>query len=208
MTDNYMEKLYGNYDTDFEEFTLGSAKRFGSVISQIPEEYAAFEDSIKSTSAEIKAYFLRNVKYYEDQLKQVRATESSDLMDAARVSRETGIQNECEAALRVNGRRDRYLDMLEKVNVWTPPSENYAGLKRFMAKQLREQLESDHNEYIDVDALREQLEAEPLDVEGYRQSVIRSLTNSLEQANDGLAREREKSVQLEWYKDLKESFDS
>ena len=124
---------------EFKDFALQCARAFGACVMQrdepmnVPpklEEYSDYYPKrIKSLREEIAV--LENMTDEEKELAAVKYNKDSEksYRDAVAKNIET---------------RNRYIAMRDKVILWTPPTTEHAGLKKFMLEQIDESIKFDN----------------------------------------------------------------
>lgn len=118
--------------TTLRDFAMGCARAFGALISMrddppdapVPEEFRPsnhYPEQIKRVEGELVKLESLSLEEVTRQLEKEQQ-ESRDYWRNVAKSRELS--------------RARYLEMLEKVKKWTPPSKDHEQLKTFMISQL------------------------------------------------------------------------
>ena len=128
-----------NASTSFKEFAMKCARAFGALIEMrddatdapIPEEFKVgnfYYDSVKRSEAEVA----RLTKMTETQKKAgaLKAFADATKSYAHRIEES-------------NSKRRQYSRMLNKVESWEPPSDDYQGMKDFMIEQLTSSIKYD-----------------------------------------------------------------
>lgn len=124
----------------FETFAMNCARAFGACISlrdepgggeKIPDEFAPSD------------YHFNAAQKARDELASLLAMSEQDRENAA----ETAWKEEEERRLlRLENKRkqrESYEAMLAKVNAWTPPTPDHAGLHEFMRSQIVQSIDFD-----------------------------------------------------------------
>lgn len=125
----------------FPEFAMRCARNFGALIemredpldAQVPEE---FKPSNYHTEA---------IKEAEIKLKKLQKMP----LDCAENESYGEFQKKCDDKDRRNiknaKQKEKYEEMLKKVESWNPPTEDHIGLKQFMVSQIEESIRFDVN---------------------------------------------------------------
>lgn len=119
-------------DGEFEDFILGCAKAFGACVmmrdessdTPIPEK---FEESTYEK------------EQYEKAILELEKYEKMSLEEAEKKSEEEynkSIKDSEYHLEKIDRKEDMYKTMLEKVNLWNPPTPEHIGLKDFMIQQI------------------------------------------------------------------------
>lgn len=124
----------------FKQFALSCARNFGALITmrddphdaEIPDEFTPDTDHYDEALAKAEARFVELASMTEAQAAEKAEAEYREGLRAA------ADRNAERQAL-----RDKYEAMLLKVEQWTPPTPDHAGLKRFMREQITESIRFD-----------------------------------------------------------------
>lgn len=181
----------------FEDFLLGCAKAFGACISlrddplskEIPQEFKPsnhYRDYAISTQAEIKQLKKMTLKEATKQGKKKYDSDTNYIREA----------NKKDKFL-----KDRYLEMLNKVKLWNPPTSDHTNLKEFMITQINQSIE------FDCDIRRRKLfEVEFLCGEQWFNMKMKMLLESLDYNIKEWEKEKQRCKErTKWVKDLRDS---
>lgn len=124
---------------EFNDFVLNCAKAFGALISmrnestnaKIPVELLVdqyYYDSVNDSTKILNSWLVLTDK---EKLKYVEKEYDEKIKQNYSYSKEQKIQYE------------NYCAMLDKVNKWSPPSEDHTKLKEFMIEQLENSIKFD-----------------------------------------------------------------
>lgn len=169
MPTSYTTGVQDGAITTLEEFALNCARAFGALVTMrdapagtpIPDAFTPSDYNQKAADAAAVRF---------DMLSKLTEQECESAAQAAFVAT-------LQAKSRYNAERqqfaNRYRAMIVKVERWTPPTPDHAGLREFMIAQLNESLRFDCSElYADDDPdtlsgaqwLAEQIESAKKDV--------------------------------------------
>jgi hypothetical protein len=133
------QPIYEGKDITFAEFVWRCARQFGALMHMRDD---ALDAPIRKRSD--------FGSYHKDELKKATARLAQLRKMSAKMADAEAEREYTEAAKSVNdaiaesyARRERYLAMLGQIDVWDPPTEEHAELKRYMVKQLSESMEHD-----------------------------------------------------------------
>ena len=145
-------------DESFENFVLGCARAFGACMHQrdnssserpkLREETSYYEEKLPESLAELGYLQSLNDKQQEEYGEEARNE------NIARIQKSL----EEKSALRT-----KYQEMLNKVDAWTPPSNDHYGLKEFMAKQIVDSINFDCKTDYYVEELQKAITKKPID---------------------------------------------
>lgn len=196
MPTGFTAKLYDGEDVSFEEFVLKCSTAFGT-----PEDRAESQRNLK-----VNPSYYRWVETAEKRLDAISNISENDLIAQAHKRCEEDNAREYDHAVRQNQTRERYLDMLDKVRFWTPPTSEHVNLKFFMVEQLTESMIHDCKDHIDLDELKAKQDSIPVDVEAYLQNETRAAQHMLVNATESLEKaEKSLTVNTDWITELKKS---
>ena len=129
----------------FPEFVMSCARAFGALVTMRDEPSdAVIPDEFVPTD-----YYVKNIKRLKSELASIEKLTPEEVREAARLEFVDKFHQ--REAWRTERRilRDKYEEMLNKVNAWNPPSNDHYGLKRFMIQQIEESIRHDCWEYDD-----------------------------------------------------------
>lgn len=128
---------------EFSDFAKRCARNFGALVHMRDEPMTApFPTEMRPST------------YHADRIVELEKSKeallalTAEQLEEARNSAEKERQDAREAYVAgVALYKQRYEDMLSKVNAWTPPTEDHADLKSFMLEQLEMSISSDTRVY-------------------------------------------------------------
>jgi len=138
MTTGYTEILERKPDTTFEAWAMRCARAFGPLMdmrdapldAEIPEEIQP--DLAHDKNELVKAEAL---------LKKLKAMTLPEAEREAEAEHQRLLRADREYQKERTARRAIYQLMLDRVNVWVPPTPGHAGLQAFMREQLEGAME-------------------------------------------------------------------
>lgn len=142
MPTGYTSNIYNNKNVTFDDFVLQCARAFGACIMQRDD---SMSDPPKKQ--EVDTYHLDRyhaaVEKLEVFLKIPKKKKIAELkLEIARKNKEIAANN-IKRKKETDALKTRYLEMLQKVIQWTPPTPDHEGLKKFMIEQLNSSIEFD-----------------------------------------------------------------
>lgn len=125
----------------FENFLLSCARAFGACIMQRDDP-----KSDKPKLQEPSDYHKKQIDRIRLEIERIRNYNDDDWEKEV----ENYYMKSLESAIRHNREsaelKEKYTNMLEKVNKWTPPTSEHYGLKDFMIKQIEDSIKFDCHE--------------------------------------------------------------
>lgn len=194
MPTGYTHAVQTGEVADFETFALQCARAMGALIMMRDELMGApiperFEPS---------TYHRRELEKAEARLLELRSMTPDEVRAAWREKREEAGRRRQEYRERKQVEESRYRAMLAEVEAWEPPTDEHAGLKSFMAEQLRESIRFDCGDWLpdaDLPAADEWFRAE---VEKAEQDIERHRSEDRKERERTEARNR-------WIQQLRDS---
>lgn len=148
----------------FEDFALGCARAFGACLHQrdggtddkpkLREESLYHEEKLPEALAELG--YLQSLK-------------DEQIDEYGQQARDEAIASIQKSLVEKDELKAKYVAMLNKVSVWTPPTSEHAGLKDFMTKQIVDSIEFDCNTKHDLERLQTAISRSP--TEFYKEAV-------------------------------------
>lgn len=136
----------------FQTFAMNCARAFGACVTLRDERGggAAIPDAFAPSDYHLKELGKARADFAAlDEMTPAQCErEAAKTFDAAETRRIMGLKEMAD-------QRAAYEAMLAKVNAWTPPTSDHAGLKRFMAEQITESIRFDcSGTYYDTPTVR------------------------------------------------------
>jgi hypothetical protein len=129
----------------FPDFVMSCARAFGALVTMRDEPSdAVIPDEFVPTDHHVK-----NIKRLKSKLASIEKLTQEEVREAAHLEFVDTVHQRDAWRTEKMMLRDKYEEMLEKVNAWTPPSNDHYGLKRFMIQQIEESIRHDCWEYDD-----------------------------------------------------------
>lgn len=181
----------------FEQFALNCARAFGACITLRDEQGGGekIPDSFEPSDYHEKALIKARADLAAIQALSPEECESSADHDfkADQASRD-------DQKARMVDLRQKYEDMLVKVEAWNPPSTDHVGMKEFMYKQITESINWDCSyTHYDEPAVR-------LTGTEWREQKMKTILGSIEYHKESHAKEIERTNQRnEWVRLLRTS---
>lgn len=198
MPTGYTYSVQNGEVTELKNFILTCAKEFGAFIHM--RDYGLSPD-IKYR--EVGEYYLRRLENTKREFEEFKLLSDEEIQKQLDESYERRIKEQKEGLKRFDEQKQRYLDMIDKVKEWIPPTEDHIKLKEFALEQLNSSLEFDCS-----DSSRNYYLQEPFKdtVEEYRVYKIKSYLKDLEYYSKSYRDELESVEKAnKWIRDLIES---
>ena len=198
MPTGYTYSVQNGEVTELKEFMLSCAKGFGAFIHMR-------DDGISSDIKyrEVGEYYSRRLENTKREFEEFKLLSDEEIQKQLDESYERRIKEQKEGLKRFDEQKQRYLDMIDKVKEWIPPTEDHIKLKEFALEQLNSSLEFDCS-----DSSRNYYLQEPFKdtVEEYRVYKIKSYLKDLEYYSKSYRDELESVEKAnKWIRDLIES---
>lgn len=185
--------------TEAKDFILNCSRQFGALMHMREDNMDAEIEYRKVSDYHLER--LESVKQQYEDLKKVTDEEIQENIDMNYYKR---LEEKREGLKRFNEGRQRYLDMLEKVEKWTPPTNEHVKLKEYCIEQLKSSLDFDYS-----DSLKEYYTTKPEKetVEEYKQFQLESYLKDIEYHSKHYREEVENVKEInKWIEDLISSF--
>lgn len=198
MPTGYTYSVQNGEVTELKEFMLSCAKGFGAFIHMR-------DDGISSDIKyrEVGEYYSRRLENTKREFEEFKLLSDEEIQKQLDESYERRVKEQKEGLKRFDEQKQRYLDMIDKVKEWIPPTEDHIKLKEFALEQLNSSLEFDCS-----DSSRNYYLQEPFKdtVEEYRVYKIKSYLKDLEYYSKSYRDELESVEKAnKWIRDLIES---
>ena len=198
MPTGYTYSVQNGEVTELKEFMLSCAKGFGAFINMR-------DDGISSDIKyrEVGEYYSRRLENTKREFEEFKLLSDEEIQKQLDESYERRVKEQKEGLKRFDEQKQRYLDMIDKVKEWIPPTEDHIKLKEFALEQLNSSLEFDCS-----DSSRNYYLQEPFKdtVEEYRVYKIKSYLKDLEYYSKSYRDELESVEKAnKWIRDLIES---
>ncbi len=197
MPSGYTHEIYDGKSVTLEQYILKCARAFGGFIHMR-------EDSLSEQirKPEMSDYHEKALK---DAQKRLAEAEAVTIEEAARDIEETCSKIEESNRHSYEKRKalkERYEDMIAKVEAWTPPTDEHENVKDFAIGQLRDSIEHDcgnMERYLEP-VVR-------INPEEWIQNRIDSCKKSVEYHEKSFQEQTERhNSQVQWVDDLLDSF--
>lgn len=139
MPTGYTHSLYEGKDVSLNEFILDCARAFGALIHMRDESMAVKIEYRKANDS----YYERGLEKAQKDLAVISKLSVQHCKKQA--EREFKEEIECNAnkVKELLKLKERYLNMLNKVMLWEPPTSDHVELKNFMIQQLNDSIKHD-----------------------------------------------------------------
>lgn len=198
MPTGYTYSVQNGEVTELKEFMLSCAKGVGAFIHMRDDGTSS---GIKYR--EVGEYYLRRLENTKREFEEFKLLSDEEIQKQLDESYERRVKEQKEGLKRFDEQKQRYLDMIDKVKEWMPPTEDHVKLKEFALEQLNGSLEFDCS-----DSSRNYYLQEPVKdtVEEYKSYKIKSYLKDLEYYSKRYRDELESVEKAnKWIRDLIES---
>lgn len=195
MPTGYTAKLHDG-DQSFEDYLSGCAHAFGALI----ELRDSGIDAPIPQSFEPRTYHRDGIQAAEAMLTAIDEWTDKQAEEMALTAWQDQILAYEETEEKTSAIRARYQAMLDKVDAWTPPSEDHEGLKRFMREQIEACASEGSMDYYPIPSKLAGVE--------FRAQAVAKAIRDIEYHAKGWAEEQERVAgRSEWVRLLLESID-
>ena len=136
MPTGYTDKIYNGIE--FEDFVLSCSRGFGALIHMRDHGMNA-----EITLPETGGYHVKGLNKARVELNKVTKISLEEAAVEAEKEYDSVVAYRMKRDLSQMEKRIQLLDMLVKVDAWTPPTSDHTGLKEFMVKQINETIRGD-----------------------------------------------------------------
>lgn len=126
----------------FDEFIMSCARNFGALIMMRDEP----SDAPIPERFEPSDYHEKKISEIEHSIEEITFLSEADAAEAAKADWEENEQRRLSRLLEIREQKKQYLNMLESVERWNPPTEDHVGLKDFMRDQIEKSIDFDCDE--------------------------------------------------------------
>lgn len=196
MPTGYTSDVKDGNVNQLKEYMLRCARQFGALV------HMREDDSSEIKYRGVSDYHLIQLNESYDKLKQLEDMTDEEIQKEIDESYEDMIRTRNRMSERNRKTKERYLNMIDKVEQWISPTENHLNLKEFALKQLKDSLEFDCNDSY------EKLEIKKETISEYKNEHIKYYLNKIKNHSDLYLKEI-KAVEdaNNWISDLINSFD-
>ncbi|UYX56272.1 hypothetical protein M3Y14_34050 (plasmid) [Bacillus thuringiensis] len=180
------------------EFILRCARQFGALITMRDEPMDAEIPTFTVSPGALER--IETAKQHLEKYKSMSIEEAEKLTEESYQSQLKSSQKIIQERLALKA---KYLNTLEEVKQWNPPTNEHVSLKEFAIKQIEDSIYSDCNtSYYEKPVVKSSGEE-------YLKELIESYEDQLKSAKDMYQKEIESvASRNQWIKDLKESLSS
>lgn len=162
----------------FNEFVLGCARAIGAC--------ASFRESDEIKEIEYTGSHLDEIEDIKAEICKILAMTDAELEVEATKEHNEDLARRNEGIARVKALKEKYESMLEKVNAWTPPTEDHRKFKTHMVSQIIDSLKFDCSDFYQNMVLQK------LDGITWRTNKINTLVSSMAFKSSDYVREIKK----------------
>lgn len=180
----------------FEEYAMNCARAFGSYISlrdeldhvQMPKEFN-----------EKDSYSVRRLKETEEEYKEFMQMSDKEIQKVIDENYKNTIEYNKKSLAEDKKNRETYISMKNKVEAWSPPTEEHLNLKGFMLQQIDISLpETDMSDYY-IDPVK-------LNIKDWKTQEKENYLKDMLHYTEKINEEKKKfESNIKWIKDLRDS---
>lgn len=186
--------------TDVKDFILTCSRGFGAFVHMRDDN---LNTEIKYQ--EVGEYHLRRLEQVKREFEEFKQFSDEDIQKQLDERYEARVKENRKSLKRFDEQRQRYLDMIEKVNEWNPPTEDHIKLKEFALEQLKGSLDLDCSESMRSYYLEEPVKE---NLNEYKQTKIKGYLKDIEYYSKNYREEIERVEKAnKWIDDLVNSFE-
>jgi len=123
----------------FQEYAFTCARAFGALISMRDN---SMDDKIPD-KIEPSDYHLKALEEVKNELKMLKSLSLEEVEKQAKKAFQDSVDYYEESIQKAAELKKKYMDMLSKVNIWQPPTQEHVELKNFMKQQIEISIDSD-----------------------------------------------------------------
>ena len=138
MPTGYTSYVQDGKITELKDFMLLCAKNFGALIHMKDE---GLNCEIKYR--QVGEYYPRKLEEVKREFENFQKLSDGEIQKQLDENYESRVRDKEESLKEFDKRKERYLDMIEEVMCWNPPTENHIKLKEFALQQLKDSLKFD-----------------------------------------------------------------
>lgn len=198
MATGYTHRVQNGEVVEVKDYILNCARQFGALM------HMREDNSTDIKYREVGDYHLKSLNKASDNLEQLKKMTDEDIKKEIDKNYEERIKSINRSIDKQEKDRERYLNMIEKVNEWNPPTKEHLNLKEFAIKQLQESIKHDcENTYIQI--MKKELRKET--ISEYRDNMMKLYSKEIEYHNDSYQKEIAAVEGVnKWISDLVNSF--
>ena len=183
---------------ELKDYILDCSRGFGALIHMR-------DDNNSSTvkHREVSDYHLKQLEKVQKDFEEFKNTTDEQIQQKLNENYNQCLKDKDEGLKRFEEGKQRYLDMLNKVKLWEPPTTEHFNLKNFAIKQLEDSLSFDYSDnmkdyYLEI-PLKE-------DLDSYKSYKIKSYLKDIKYHAESYKQEIENVEEAnKWIDDLIDS---
>lgn len=199
MPTGYTSYVQDGKITELKDFLLLCAKNFGALIHMRDDK---LDCDIKYR--EVGEFYPRKLEEAKREFEWFKKLSDEEIQKKIDESYERRVKEKEDSLRDFDMRRKRYLDMLEKVEYWNPPTMDHRKLKEFALQQLKDSLKFDCSDDMRVYYLEA---PKKYSLEEYKQELTKQYLKDIERYAKEYRNDLESVEQAnKWIDDLINSF--
>lgn len=184
---------------DLKDYMLKCARGFGALVHMKDDGL-----SVVIKPKEVNSYYLRRLNEVQEKYKNFLEMSDEEIQKEIDENHNRVAKRKVEGLKNLIIEKQRYLEMLDKVQKWNPPTENHKKLKEFAVEQLTCSIDFDCSNA--VESYYKESTDTSMTVDEYKNIELRSYLENVERCAKRY-REELKSVEEsnKWVEDLVKS---
>lgn len=198
MPTGYTSSVQKGEITELKDYILDCSRSFGALI------HMRDDNSGQIKYREVSDYHMEQLDRSRRDYEDFSKLSDEDIQNIIDESYNRRVKEQEEGLKNFEEGKQRYLDMLEKVKSWTPPTDEHINLRKFAIEQLEKSLEFDYSDNLKKYYLQEPFKDT---VESYKQCKLKMYLDNIERHSKGYKEELEGVEKAnKWIDDLINSF--
>lgn len=145
-------------DQSFEDFVLGCARAFGATIHQ-RDDPSSSKPRLRTEDED--SYYIKALKEAKEEVALLEAMSTEERVTHGAKLRQEALDRQQQFFNKKVVLRQKYMDMLAKVEAWYPPTPNHQELKSFMINQITQSIDFDCNTKYDMEEITRLSQVKP-----------------------------------------------
>ena len=200
MATGYTSGVQSGEITELKDYILRCSRNFGALVHMRDDNI-----NIDIKHREINDYYLRKLNETNEEFEKFKKLSDDEIQEIIDKDYEERLKRREENLRNFAEGKQRYLDMLEKVEAWKSPTREHNKLKVFAMEQLSDSLAFDYGDNVKEIYLKEPVKFK---IEEYRECSIKGFLKDIEYYSKQYREEIERVSKInKWIDDLINSFE-
>jgi len=197
MPTGYTSEIYNGQEVSGKEFLMKCARAFGACV----EMRDAGMDALIPEEFKPSTYHAEEIEKVRIKLIEYQNMTNEEIKQAIEYEYNSKIKYNKEKIEEYKQMKNRYLKTLQEIEIWTPPTPDHIGLKKFAIEQIKKSIEFDCNySYYEKEEIKKPISEE----------WINNKINKCEEDIKYHTKKNEEEIKRieernKWIKDLRES---